>query len=282
MEIQASPQKYYAVPAPMTDPGEFAWSLDGLPREVPALVKAVQGLIVHIFWAERYGLKLSQERQAEVNLRRVAKQLERIRALDPSPLNCPRSLDKKLVGNCRDFSTLMVAILRHQGVPARARAGFGTYFLPDHFEDHWVFEYWDASQGRWIMADAQLDVFQQNALKISFNPLDMPAGQFITGGMAWQMCREGKADPDRFGIFDMHGMEFIRGDLLRDFLALNKVEILPWDGWKPLFYGKHSQLSQARLALLDRVAGLTLAGDPSFPQVRSIYEGNPRFHPAFE
>jgi hypothetical protein len=28
----------------------------------------------------------------------------------------------------------------------------------------------------------------------------------------------------------MHGIEFVRGDLLRDFLAFNKVEILPWDG----------------------------------------------------
>jgi hypothetical protein len=201
--------------------------------------------------------------------------------MDPAPLDCPRPLERKLVGNCRDFSTLMVAILRRQGVPARARAGFGTYFMPGHFEDHWVFEYWDASQDRWVMADAQLDSFQQEALRISFNPLDMPQGYFVTGGKAWQLCREGKADPDAFGIFDMHGMEFIRGDLLRDFLALNKMEILPWDGWKPLFLGRHSQLSQARLSLFDRIAGLTLAGDEAFLKVRATYEGNNRFHPLF-
>jgi hypothetical protein len=52
--------------------------------------------------------------------------------------------------------------------------------------------------------------------------------EFITAGKAWQMCRSGKADPDKFGIFDMHGLRFIWGDVVRDFLALNKVETLPW------------------------------------------------------
>jgi hypothetical protein len=46
-------------------------------------------------------------------------------------------LAKRLVGNCRDFSTMLCAMLRHQGVPARARCGFGAYFLPNHYEDHW-------------------------------------------------------------------------------------------------------------------------------------------------
>ncbi len=281
MGQKESPLAYYATPGPMTDPGEWGQMLDGLPREVPALVKVVQGLMVHIFWAERYGLKLSQERQGEVNLRWVSKQLQRIHELDPSPLDCPRPLEKKLVGNCRDFSTMMVAILRRLTIPARARAGFGAYFLPDHYEDHWVFEYWDASLDRWVMADAQLDELQRGVLRITFDPLDMPQGHFVTGGKAWQMGRQGQADPEKFGIFDMHGMEFVRGDLLRDFLALNKEEILPWDGWKPLFHGPHSRLSQSRMVLLDRIARLTLAGDEAFPQVRSVYEGNIHFHPPF-
>ena len=71
-------------------------------------------------------------------------------------------------------------------------------------------EYWNDAQQRWILVDAQLDSFQCDAMKIPFNPLDVPRDQFIVGGRAWQMCRTGQSDPDQFGIFDMHGLWFIR------------------------------------------------------------------------
>jgi hypothetical protein len=128
------------------------------------------------------------------------------------------------------------------------------------------------------MVDPQMDEFQQGVLKLPFDPLDMPAGHFITGGRAWQMCRSEGADPGKFGIFEMSGMEFVRGNLLRDFLALNKVEILPWDGWKPLFDQPYPEMDPADLALLDRLAGLTLAGDEAFLEIRSIFEADPRLH----
>jgi hypothetical protein len=106
---------YYAQPGPMTDPQEQAHLLNNLPTDIPSLVKVVQGVMVHIFWAERYGLQLSDERKQEVNLRFVNKILARINELDPQPLTVARPLDKKIVGNCRDHSTLFCALLRHQG-----------------------------------------------------------------------------------------------------------------------------------------------------------------------
>jgi hypothetical protein len=77
---------YYAQPGRMTDAGPYAALFDALPRDIPALVKALQGVMVHIFWAESYGLHLSDERKAEVQLRRVDKQLARIIELDDRPL----------------------------------------------------------------------------------------------------------------------------------------------------------------------------------------------------
>jgi hypothetical protein len=124
------PLEYYACPELMTDPGEQARLLDGLPSEIPALCQVVQGLLLHIFWAERYGVKLSDERKQEVQIRSVARKLVRIRELADWPLAVPRPPEKKLAGNCRDFALMLCAILRHQGVPARARCGFGTYFTP--------------------------------------------------------------------------------------------------------------------------------------------------------
>lgn len=270
----SSPQTYYATPGAMTDPGEWSWLFDDLPETIPELVSVVQGLMVHIFWAERYGLQLSSERQAEVQIRDVATKLERIVELDDRPLAQPRPLESKLVGNCRDFTVLLCSMLRHRGLPARARCGFGTYFLPDHYEDHWVCEYWHAGQRRWVMVDAQLDAFQQQALQVQFDPLDLPPGQFVTGGQAWQMCRSGSADPDKFGIFQWHGLWFVRGNLIRDFLALNKVEILPWDGGWGFLAGEDDLAGDD----MDRAAVLTLGGDPLFHALRAAYEAEPRFH----
>jgi len=220
---------FYASHGPISQPGVYAPLLDDLPREIGALRRVVQGLVLHIFWAERYGVPKESVRGDEVQLRDVARQLERIVELDPRPLMVAREPQTRLVGNCRDFAVILTTLLRQQGVPARARCGFGRYFSPGRYEDHWVCEYWNTVEQRWVLVDAQLDDLQMSRLAIPFDPLDVPRDQFIVGGRAWQLYRNGEADPNTFGIFDMGGPWFIRGDFVRDVAALNKVELLPWD-----------------------------------------------------
>ena len=145
----------------------------------------------------------------------------------------------------------------------------------DHFEDHWVCEYWKADERRWVMVDPQLDALQREVLQIKFDPCDVPCGQFLPGGQAWQLCRSGQADPDHFGIFDMHGLWFVRGDMLRDLASLNKMELLPWDGWGLIERGD-KDLSADDMALLDRVAALTLADNSAFAEMRALYENDAR------
>jgi hypothetical protein len=265
---------FFAQPGRMTNPGPYTHLFDDLPIDIGELCRIVHGTTIHVFWAERYGLKLSPERQGEVQLRSLECRLARMLELDPRPLTEARALENKLVGNCRDFTLLLVSILRHQGVPARARCGFGVYFLPNHYEDHWVAEYWNAAQKRWILVDAQLDALQCDVKKIPFIPLDVPRDQFIVGGKAWQMCRSGQAQADQFGIFDMRGLGFVRGDFIRDVAALNKVELLPWDCWGLILA---QALDKAEdLSLLDRLAELTVGDVPDFDSVRALYESDPR------
>ena len=273
---------YYAMPGLMSDAGDYASLLRELPREVPALVSVLQGLALHIFWAQRYGVNHSDERQAEVQIRPVKRKLARLLELDPRPLSEARELERRLVCNCRDFSLLLAAMLKLHGIPARARCGFGTYFIPNHFEDHWMTEYWKEDLalpegGRWVQVDAQLDFLQVETMGIQFSPLDMPPGQFVLAGEAWQMCRTGNANPDDFGIFDYHGWDFIKGNLMRDLLALNRVEVLPWDDWG-MTQVAVADFTPAQVALMDRVAALTLQGNAAFEEVRAIYEENPSFH----
>jgi len=272
-ETTANPLTFYAYPGVMTTPGEHAALLQGLPEAIPALCAIVQQNLLHVFWAERYGAPLSPERRAEVNIRRASTMLARIAALDSRLLTLPRPVDGRLVGNCRHFAVMLATLLRHQGIPARARCGFGAYFTPGQFEDHWACEVWSEAEGRWVMVDPQLDALQIETLGVTFDPHDVPADQFIAAGRAWQMCRSGEVDPERFGIFDMHGLWFVWGNLLRDLAALNKMELLPWDCWGLMEADDPG--SDENLAVFDRVAELTLGIDDDFGAVRSLYDSDP-------
>lgn len=266
---------YFAQYGRMTHPGPYAHLYADLPSDIPSLVRIVQGLMVHVFWAERYGLSLPEERKAEVQLRSMERRLARTLELDPTPLTTPRVNEQKIVGNCRDFSLTLASMLQSKGVPTRPRCGFGAYFLPNHYEDHWVTEYWNETEQRWVLVDAQLDELQQNVLEPQFDTLDVPRDQFIVGGAAWKMCRSGQADPDQFGIFDMHGIDFVKGDFIRDVAALNKVELLPWDCWG-LIFAEYATLPPDDLSMLDRLADLSYADVPDSTAVRQLYESDPR------
>ena len=258
----------------LSDPGSYAPLYQNLPSSISDLVSLVQNLTVHVFWTRRYGLEVAPERMTELQLRSMKRRLERTLELDDRALIEPRPVEKRLLGNCRDHSLLLTSLLRSQGVPARARCGFADYFLPDHFEDHWVTEYWHPSQLRWVLVDAQLDTLQLEVLKIGFDPLDVPRDQFLVGGRAWQLCRSGEQDPEKFGIFEMKGLGFVRGNLVRDLAALNKMELLPWDCWGVIL---HQQIDNPDdLRLLDEIADLTAAGAPELDAVRFKYQGDER------
>ncbi|MDQ7794289.1 MAG: transglutaminase domain-containing protein [bacterium] len=254
---------WYARQSPVTDPRDRAFLLDAVSGPVAALVAAIHGLFVHPLWADRHGLILTDSHREDLQLRFVHRMAGRLHDLDPRPLAAARPPERRLLGNCRDQSVFLCAWLRRRGVPARARCGFSTYFRPGRFEDHWICEYWDGL--RWVAVDPQLDALQRDALGLAFDPLDLPPGQFIDGATAWLMCREGRADPDHFGILDLQGLWFVRGNLVRDLAALNRAEVLPWDGWG-LAAKAEPEVSARDLRLLDGVARTVAAGD------RALYE----------
>jgi hypothetical protein len=127
----------YRTPVAMSDAGRNATLFDGLPHDVGELATVVQGLMVHEHIAPAYGLTLSPEQHAQAHLRPVEKILETIAAQDKKPLPVARPAGGRVVGVCRHFPLLHVAMLRAQGVAARARCGFGAYF-EKKFVDHWV------------------------------------------------------------------------------------------------------------------------------------------------
>ncbi len=283
---------FYGTQSRITDPGPHAALLEGLPRDVPSLCRVVRGLVLHPATAHLYGVRVPGGRLGEQDTRGVAPMLARIRELDDAPLTTPRPPERRFVGCCRDFSVLLCALLRHLGVPARARAGVAMYFSPDLGVDHWVCEYWQPRSGgddshgdghgdgagRWVLVDAELDEAHQAAYGITFDPHDVPRHVFLVPGEAWRRYRSGEADPASFGVapeVPVRAWRYLQSQLVRDLASLNKVELLCWDVWG-LAHATQEVAGPEDLALLDRLAALTLPDDPDVAEVRSLYEGNPR------
>lgn len=250
------PLAFYAAPGPMTHLDGPPGALAGLPGDPAGLARVVQGLVLHPFWAHAYGVVVPATRQDEVQIRPAAGMVDRILEIDGRPLVEGRVPGHRFVGNCRHFSTLTVALLRSAGVPSRARCGFAGYFEVGKWVDHWIVEHWDGA--RWVRLDAQLDDLQLAAVGTVENPADLAPGLFLSAGEAWQRCRRGEEEGDAFGILDMWGRWFIEGNVARDLAALNKVEMLPWDGWGSLA-GPGDGTD--RTELVDQVAALTLSDD---------------------
>ncbi len=268
---------YYTTQSSFTDPGAKARLFAGLPGTIDGLRRVVQGVYLHYMEGERYGFTLSQERLAEVNLRYTDKMLARIIELDDRPLTEPRPPEKRLVGCCRDAATLFCAMARHQGIPSRVRSGFAAYFTklnPDVNCSHIIAEFWDSRERRWRLVDAELDELAIQENNIQFDVDDIPRDQFLVGGKAWQMCRTGAADPDRFGVAgftDMKGLPFVRGNLILDLAAQNKMELLNWDCWGLMLRGLGAHTDE-ELRLLDKVAVLTQAGNEALSEMKALYE----------
>jgi hypothetical protein len=172
-----------------------------------------------------------------------------------------------VVGVCRHFATLHVALLRHAGIPARARVGFARYF-GDGWGDHWITEWWDGA--RWVKTDPQVGTIAAQLLQLTFDPADQPDGEFLTGAEAWLRCRAGEEDPNQFGIFDLRGLFFITSSIAQDLASMNKIELLPWDLWGVTqAYGPEWQPTDAELAQLDALAELVCEDD--FDQMRKRF-----------
>ncbi len=255
-------------PISMSDAGDRAALLDGLPRDVGGLAKVVQGVLIHEHIAPAYGVTLSAEQHAQAHLRGVERILDCIARQDGRPLPQARPPGERVVGVCRHFTLLHVAMLRRQGIAARSRCGFGAYFEKGKFIDHWITEYWNESAQRWVLADAQLDQLQRELFGIAFDPLDVPRDQFLRAGDAWRLCRSGKADPGAFGILDMYGLWFIAGNVIRDVAALNDHEMLPWDVWGAMAPTD----AGLDLPFIDRLAELSRTPDRHFGDLRAIYK----------
>ncbi|HNX58003.1 MAG TPA: transglutaminase-like domain-containing protein [Spirochaetota bacterium] len=269
--------EYYRAHGTYTELKEEKELTDAISSDIADLVRIVQGNMIHAHWLPRYGLDIPEERrQREMNIRMFAERVKNIRDIAGGlSMKEPHPKEKRSIGTCRDFTVALTALLREKGIPARELCGFATYFSPGRYEDHWICEWWNEKENRWVLTDPQIDQLQKDALGIDFNTLDMPRDHFVTGARAWRMCREKKHDPSLFGIFEYHGMDFIKGNLIRQVAALNKIPLLPWDCWGLINAG-YDSMKENDLSFLDELARMADDPDSNSGTIQSLYAKDSR------
>jgi hypothetical protein len=250
---------FYAQHSLITEPGRFAHELDALPTQVGTLVGVVRWLFIHPVAAAKRGLS-AQEPPAQ-RVRFIIDLLQYVFELCPEPLTRPRDANLRVRGNCRTAATLLVAFLRHHGVPACKRTGFARYI--DFI--HEIVDYWDAATHRWLLVDPD----------VGDDPNEADA--LVLGGDDWQRCRAGRADPADFrGAGKSDGLPGVRQALLQDLDGLNGIELTSHDWWGgALDDTPHADLTASDLATLNDAAELILAVDSRFEELRQFYADLP-------
>jgi Transglutaminase-like superfamily len=205
---------FYRRPSPTSDLGRHRELLLDLPAEADALGTIVRGLLIHNFAAKSRGLQFSADRISHMETVGAEAILDNVMSLDPSPLDFKRPAERRMVGFCYHFALLHCALLRATGTPARVRCGFAGYFAPRRWIDHWVVEYWDGDN--WRLTDPQT------------GRADLTDDDFQNGVHGWNQCRNGASRPTLYGNGELWGWDELRGSLINDVAALNKVEVSGW------------------------------------------------------
>lgn len=232
--------------------------IEGLPKDPVGICAAVQDLVIQPSDAAVSGI--SEDRMAEKNIRPVNDLIKVLAGLDPAPLHTARTTQTRVIGTCRHFATMACAFLRTRGIPARARCGFATYFVEGRGLDHWITEYWDDGQARWVRIDSE--ILGKGHVD---RPDDLAPGEFLTGGEAWGRYRSGLIDPDMFGVAGTDhawGWAEISGNAVRDLAALCKQETLPWDEWGRMTAAYEGRTGPEYDQLIDKVAAVCAEDDP--------------------
>ncbi len=205
---------FYRQPSPTSDLGRYREVALDLPADTDALGTIVRGLLIHNFVAKSRGLDFSADRMSHMEAVGVETILDNVISLDPSPLDLKRPAERRMVGFCYHFALLHCALLRAAGTPARVRCGFAGYFEARGWIDHWVVEYWDGDS--WRLTDPQI------------GRSDLTGDDFQNGLTGWNQCRGGGSLPSLYGNGELWGWDELRGSLINDVAAINKVEVAGW------------------------------------------------------
>ena len=199
---RVSDHGFWAVQSLVTDPGLAAAAIDRLPSDLGALRAASQQLVFHYRAGGDYAENgIDPGRIAEIDTRYADAMLARLAELAGPPLTAERPARQRLVGCCRDFTVLFLAIARHRASRPGPGSGSPATSCPAGLSITWWPRSGTPAEQRWRLVDPELaDGHTGGSDPAPVDPLDVPASRFLTGPHAWRACRASEADPERFAV----------------------------------------------------------------------------------
>lgn len=192
---------------------------------------------------------------------------------DPRGFIIGRQIKDRVVITCRYVAVLLASILKAKGIPARCRSGYADYFLKKRgkvFYDHWIVQYYNAKEKRWVNVDPD------NDYKVSFNQYDFPNKEFKWIAKVWLDVRKDYDDYRRY----IHGSSYnglnnLAYALFFDFHSLMNDEISYL--FFPTMFDKKDEfnnLTEEELSRLDNLATLMLDPDKNFDELRYLFRND--------
>ncbi len=265
-----------------TYPGLYKQELSALPDDIRELGLLVRKNIIHRTTLAagnvgtnadmRFGdmTKMPWWRQPDDDtLTTAVAMLAELHRLDGRGLVDDRAAENKIIVTCRYVSILMASILKAKGIPARVRAGNAPYFEEGQSDDHWINQYWDDKQGRWIT----IDVDGSLSLVEDFDPYDMPDANFDFPAKAWLDVRAGKVKPDYFyNAAHVGGLVVVAWSLFYDLHSLMNDENIYLHIPAPVRLHEFPKLTEEQLNEIDNLAELMLDPDAHFDELQEIFD----------
>ncbi len=247
--------------------GAYREYMASLPEDIPALGRLVCDQLTHptLFYTppspyleNTYFGKFSsypKERfkdEDELFITAAAMAAEIFR-LDERGFVTGKDVTKRISVSCRHASVLFSAILKAKGIPCRSRAGFVDFGNNGaSYTEHWVNEYWDFAENRWILVDA--DGYYEYERRFGYSQFDLPRHKFLTASEVWLGLRNNSFNKK----LDLYSsgqdiLEGVCGYLFMDFHSLMNNEIF-YSHQPKYLHRRFHLLSRTELEELDNLA----------------------------
>lgn len=271
-----------------TDVGLYKDFVLSLPDDIPAIGMLVCDQITHpsMYFTEPspyledtyFGKFASYPKQRfknedELYITAVA-MIAGILRLDGAGFTKGRDVTKRITVSCRQASVLFSAILKAKGIPCRSRAGFMDFGdAGDSYTEHWVNEYWDFRENRWVLAD--VDGYYEYEQRFGYSQFDLPRRKFVTASEAWLGLRKSALNK-KLDLYTPDPLQGVCEYLFMDFHALLNNEI--FYSYQPLYLREGIQaLSEEELRELDCLAELLAEPDKNMKKIEHLWAANEKF-----
>lgn len=247
----------------ISDPGAYLYYFEALPSNLMDLRDTVSQLFLHYADFKLFNIQVSLNRFHEMNARYMTTFFDYLSA---DEVTFPFPPKKRMLGICRDSALFLCSFMRNQGVPARLRCGYVTYYVSDFYLDGFCLQYYDQVLKKWRSVDVRATPFHQENLLAAVNLLDLSPKDFVSAAAVWKMFRNQEIDPNFCGSGSHVGPKIIQNRMIQDLLCLLKWEPLIWDVWGGMLSNELINFS-----ILDALSDLLLTSENDFSSLVNFY-----------